>query len=103
MKKLYKFYLDCGRMGDLTGIFVAEERDIEKVIDKEIYFGEVLGKHSEIVDTMRKEYFQVLTDDQDFIDKFVSMKCESGYNPLNYLPEEDDGNDDEENKDDDVL
>jgi hypothetical protein len=36
-------------MGALSGIFVAEEEAVEALIasGKEVYFGEVLGKHSE--------------------------------------------------------
>ena len=48
MKKLYKFYWDCGRMGSLEGVFVAEETELKAAIGKTIDFGEALGKHSEI-------------------------------------------------------
>lgn len=27
MKKLYSFYWDCGRMGNLEGLFIAEESE----------------------------------------------------------------------------
>ena len=48
MKKLYKFYWDCGRQGDIESIFIATEKDIKANIGEEVYFGEILGKHSEI-------------------------------------------------------
>lgn len=40
MLKLYSFYWDCGRMGNLDGLFVAEESTVESAIGKEVYFGE---------------------------------------------------------------
>ena len=40
--------VDFGRMGELQGLFVAEELDVQDLIGKEVYFDEVLGKHSEI-------------------------------------------------------
>lgn len=93
MKGIYKFYWDCGRMGDLDGIFVAEKKDVAKVIGKNVYFGEVLGKHSEIEGTVEKGDIELLSDDQDFIKKFVKImgtdSTVSGYNPLDYYEEED--------------
>ena len=46
MKGLYEFYWECGRQGDLTGVFIADSESVAALLDKEIYFGEVLGKHS---------------------------------------------------------
>lgn len=89
MKKLYSFYLDCGRMGDLSGIFVADEDDVARIEGKRVNFGEVLGKHSDVnVKFEAAETLSVLTDDQSFISKFEELKCESGYNPLKYIYDE---------------
>lgn len=44
MKKLYKFRFDCGRMGELSGLFVADEEDINNVIGETVYFGECSQK-----------------------------------------------------------
>ncbi len=85
MKKLYKFHWDCGRQGDVTGIFVAEEKEIRDNIGAEIDFGEILGKHSEIYGELNEEDLIVLTDDPEFIEKFEKLKCSSGYNPLQYI------------------
>ena len=43
MLKLYSFHWDCGRSGALDGLFVAAEDQVESVIGKRLYFGEVLG------------------------------------------------------------
>lgn len=87
--KLYKFYWDCGRMGDVEGVFSATDKEIENALGKRIYFGEILGKHSEIYGDLDKEDLTVLTDDQDFIKKANDYGLlPTGHNPLDYLPEE---------------
>ena len=92
MKKLYQFDWHCGRMGDLDGLFIAEESEVNAIIGKNIYFGEVLGKHSEVSGTLDPEDIQVKTDDQEFIAKFIEIMGDgtiSGFNPLDYYDPED--------------
>ena len=62
MKKLYSFYWDCGRMGNLQGLFIAEESEVQKILSKEVYFGEVLGKYSEIYGTVDFEDIEVVSE-----------------------------------------
>ena len=89
MKKIYKFRWDVGRMGHLDSIFTADDEDVKKAIGQQVYFGEVLGKHSEIYGPLEEKDIKVLTDDQDFIKKAEEIGLDhSGYNPLHYLPEE---------------
>lgn len=66
---IYKLFVDCGRMGDLRGIFEATPLEIEELMGKRINFGEVLGKHSDISVTMDEDCIAFLTDDEDFIEK----------------------------------
>jgi hypothetical protein len=90
MKKLYSFELDWGRMGSLDGLFIADEQEIKDIIGKEIYFGEVLGKHSEVFDTMTEEMFEAIDLPEDVV-KLLEEKVGatlSGYNPLDYVEEE---------------
>jgi len=100
MKKIYEFGVNCGRMGDLDGMFIADEEEVNKIMGKNIYFGEVLGKHSEISIDLEEEHLTVKTDDQDFITKFIEIMGAgtiSGYSPLDYYdPEMDSDNEDEE-------
>ena len=87
MKKIYEFYEDFGRMGDLSSIFVVDSETVEKVMDKEIYFGEVLGKHSEIYTVLCDDNLSVRTDDQQFIAEFERIFGENfstGHSPLDY-------------------
>ena len=87
MRKIYEFYWDCGRMGILEGLFIADSEDVEQIIGDEIYFGEVLGKHSEVFGVLKEDDLTVKTEDQDFIEKFIAIFGDgtiSGYNPLDY-------------------
>lgn len=88
MKVLYTFHWNCGRMGDLDGLFIADDSDVEKLIGKNCYFGEVLGKHSEIQGELKVGDFIIKTNDQDFIEKlekYLGGSTISGYNPFDYI------------------
>lgn len=90
MKKLYKFYWYCGRMGSVSGLFVAEESAIEKALGKTVYFGEILGKHSDIHGELSVEDLTIMSDDPEFIAKLaevIGSEHISGRNPLDYLEE----------------
>lgn len=87
MKGIYEFYWDCGRQGDLSGIFVADKDNVDRIIGKEVYFGEVLGKHSEVYGTIEEKDIELKSDDQAFIAQFEAIMgedFESGTNPLGY-------------------
>lgn len=75
---------DCGRMGELEGVFVAEKEDVDYLVanDIEIYFGEVLGKHSEICGTLEESEIYMITDDEKVISIVKAYGLESGYNPF---------------------
>ena len=69
-------------MGCLSGIFVAQDTDVEKIMGTEVCLEEVLGKHSDITATIDEKSLKVLTDDRNFINKFLKFKCTSGTNPV---------------------
>ena len=99
MKKLYSFFWECGRMGTLDGLFIAEEAKVNAIIGKEIYFGEVLGKHSEIYGRLDEYDLKVKSDDQDFINKLeevIGHDTISGFNPLTYYDPDKEDDEDEE-------
>lgn len=92
MKVLYSFCWDWGRYGCLEGLFIADKEHVEKLIGKEIYFGEVMGKHSEIYDTLKESDLTIKSEDQEFIQKCIEIFGDgtiSGYNPLDYYTDED--------------
>jgi hypothetical protein len=86
-KYLWKFYWDCGRQGSVEGMFVATEKEINEAIGKYIYFGEILGKHSEISGTLEENDFEKVDLDSDTVEKVEKVLGAewSGYNPLGYI------------------
>lgn len=89
--KLWKFYVDRGRMGEVESVFVATEEEIEAVIGKEVYFGEILGKHSEVCGTIEASEITQLNVSQEAIMEVTTIlgRTWSGHNPLEYYEEED--------------
>lgn len=88
MTHAYKFFWDCGRNGNLHGVFIASEEEIKNAIGKEVYFGEVLGKHSEIHGTLDEGDLKILTSDPSEISLIKRLGLTSGFNPLNYMEED---------------
>lgn len=87
MKRLYSFYWDCGRSRAVEGLFIEEETVVNEAIGKEVYFGEILGKHSEVYGILEESDLKVLdvldTTVQDIL-KTIGSNI-SGYNPLHYI------------------
>jgi len=89
MKAIYRFNASVGSMGDLSGIFVADIKEVKYLInsEREVYFGECLGKHSEITFPVTRDQLTLITDDQEFISKFEHFNIESGINPIHIYKE----------------
>jgi len=83
-EKVYKWEWDCGRQGSLEGLFVADEQDVLNAIGKDVYFGEVLGKHSDVHGKLEANEFTPLSDDPAVI-AFVREHGPFGFNPLGYV------------------
>ena len=77
---LYKFEWNCGRMGQLEAVFEATPEDVEALVGSNVYFGEVLGKHSEISGKVREGEVTLLSEDEEFIAK--ANEC--GLVPIGY-------------------
>ncbi len=78
-------------MGSIDGLFVAEASELDALIGKQLYFGEVLGKHSDIFGPLEKGDITIVDDDEDFIKKLVDVigsESISGFNPFDYVEEE---------------
>lgn len=87
MKKgIYKLNFDCGRSGDLEGVFIATDKQVEKLISSEIqvYFGEVMGKHSEVFGKIEKKEIKLVTEDENVISLFELHDLSSGHDPFTY-------------------
>lgn len=85
MKVLYRFYWDCGRQGDVEGVFIAEESELMASLGKTVYFGEILGKHSDIHGTLGIDDVSTITTKADVIKVIEEYNLESGYNPLHFI------------------
>ena len=78
---LWSFFWDCGRQGEVEGLFKATREKVEDAIGKDVCFGEILGKHSDVYGTLKEGEITLESDDPLAV---LSAK-ESGYNPLEYL------------------
>lgn len=91
--RLIRFHFDGGRSGDLHGLFVLDDQEFSEwklLMDTkhEVRFGEVLGKHSEVCGPIEHGDFTIVTTDEDFCRKFRELDCETGYNPFDYLEDD---------------
>lgn len=87
MKKgLYQTNIDCRRQGVLTGLFVIEKIKVEELFKHnfEIYFGEVLGKHSEVVAILKEDSLKFITDNPEVIKIIEDYGLQTGINPFDY-------------------
>lgn len=95
MSKLIGFHVDCGRQGELEGRFIVDEEahaKLQRMMREKVtvYFGEVLGKHSDVAikfDGPDDESVMELTDSTRFLDMADELGIDlcSGYNPLDYF------------------
>lgn len=86
MKAIYKMNANCGRNGNLYGIFIAEKEYVKILVEKqiEVYFGEVLGKYSDISGCLEEKEFTLISEDQKLVKQFKELKMETGFNPFHY-------------------
>lgn len=86
MLALYRMYVDCRRNGCLEGIFIAEKDDVEFLVKNEVqvYFGEVLGKHSEIYGSIEEKEIEMITDDENVLSVIKKYGLQTGFNPFDY-------------------
>lgn len=95
-KNLYVFAVNFGRMGQIEGLFIASEEDLEGAYGRQCYFGEVLGKHSEVECELSPCMITFMSDDQPLIEsleKLFGDETISGFNPLAYLNEDEEEDD----------
>lgn len=85
--KLWDFYWDCGRQGDVKSTFVATDDEIADIVGKRAYFGEILGKHSEVYGDIEEADFTMVSDDPAFVESFRSKVGSTGHCPFDYIEE----------------
>lgn len=98
--KLYRYQQDYGRMGDLDGVFIADETDLKWFMGAEVWVYDVLGKHSEIQVSFNENTVKELAVSEQAVQELFDVlgKDVSGMTPysLDYLIEEWHGERDEE-------
>lgn len=82
-KILVKFFWEFDQLGEVKGIFVTTRAALENSYGRRASFGDILGEHSEVSGVLKESDFSIVTDDQDFIQKFEQyIGTSQGYNPL---------------------
>lgn len=84
MRKLFRFSWFF-RGGEVTGLFAAEEEKVRAAVGEMCYFGEILGKHSEVYGTLKTEDFRVVPCSPSFAEEFTTVVGSVGHNPLDCL------------------
>jgi len=87
MRHLYEFRWDT-RGGSIFGLFIEDEEVVASHFGKDVCFGEVLGKHSEVSGIFEKEDLRIITSDETLLAAFTKMFGRSyGYDPLQSIEE----------------
>jgi hypothetical protein len=84
-RAIYKFEVNCGRNGDLIGVFSCEKDELNDKIGKQVDFYEILGKHSNISIILDWAHLTEVTTDKKFIELFDLYDLSTGVNPLDYF------------------
>jgi hypothetical protein len=86
-KAIYKMEIDFGRQGELTGVFVAEKSKVVELIElgQEVYFGEVLGKHSDVNVEIEDGHITMITDNEEAVKLVEEHGLSTGYDPFDYI------------------
>lgn len=84
---LYQFNWYFRRGGHVEGLIVATEDEIDSLEGQYVYFGEIMGKHSEVYGNLKENDFtklNVSTDAVAEVSKYLGS-CWSGYDPRDYI------------------
>lgn len=77
-------------MGSLEGIFVADPDRVRQLVEsgEDVYFGEVLGKHSRIIGPVFDDDLTFVTDDEAIVALFETYSMATGFDPFDYFENE---------------
>ena len=81
---IYKFNSDRGRHGNISGVFIEEAHYVEYLLKSniQVYFGEVLGKHSNIYGPIYEGEITLSSDDPGAVKVVQELDLSSGINPF---------------------
>lgn len=95
-KYIYRYSEDFGRMGYLSGLFVATDSEYRKALGSEARLGEVLGKHSYVVASITEDTVKVIEARPEFVAWFEEVVGQTGKNPVAAFLEQQDEDEDED-------
>jgi len=87
---LWSMFFDCGRQGNVEGLFIASDKDVAALEGWTMRLDEPLGKHSYFEHTFKKKdqsikKIDIGTDAVLELKKAFRSTELSGYNPLLYV------------------
>jgi hypothetical protein len=83
---LVKFLWTLSQQGKVQGTFITTRAQLEDAYGRRASFGDILGEYSEVAEVLSKSDFSVVTEDQEFIDKYEKyIGATDGYNPLEHI------------------
>ena len=85
---VYRFHMNYGRHAKIQGIFLAYEYDVRDLVGVTVYFGEIAGKHTEVIRKIDYEDVILVTDDPTAVHIFERYDLECGINPFDYSEDE---------------
>lgn len=94
MEKVLVKYSEDFYYGVMSGLFICTKGELEALKGKDVCFGSALGEHSEVMTNDAYNYCEIFSEDQDLIHDLVTVfggNNISGYNPLDYVVESEDG------------
>ncbi len=87
-KVLASFYWDYYGHGCVEGLFICTVQQIKDIQGKFVYFGEILGKYSEVSGKIQGSDISIVSSDEKVIEILLGAFPDgniSGYNPLDFV------------------
>lgn len=86
MKKLWVFKMTFRNTH--SGLVIATDEEIDEITGVEIDFGELEGKHSEIIETIERDMFTEVTSDEKVINALRDNGALVGVDPFDHWEKE---------------
>lgn len=87
-KKIYKYVLGMHHSSDIEGIFIMSDEQLKSIKEmkgREVYYGEIAGKHSEVRCELNYKDVEIVSSDEKEIQFFERLFPNGvGFNFLNY-------------------
>lgn len=83
VESLFRMDFKCGRQGNLESIFISTKEIVNYLIENklQVYFGEVLGKHSEVFGDFEPNEITFITSDENVIKVIKDYGLTNGIDP----------------------